>query len=268
MATINIIIKGIAICYQKEIAGKKVWRILFPFNECHTTKFGYEKGNEKVFVGHLAKAKSKIEVTRSAGGGSAGSSARFNNQVLDLTTNSVITTHSKVALKSGWDTRGVLLTIPSVFFDIRMTLLEYEDTRLLDQIFLYNPDEATEQILYDRDSSTTVLDVAHSITGEIQLRAEETLSVETDEHSIFTTEPNTDYTLIFDNDCDEILELPDGTYRNDMEMIYQLFQEPNHTNRKFLVQGRGNPAEPPNLLRGKPCLVVKVSDPVSVQDLP
>jgi hypothetical protein len=267
MATISIIIQGIAICYQKEIEGKTVWRILFPFNHCHTVKFEYEKGADKVFVGHLGTPKSRVEVTMN-GATSASSTEEFDNQVLDLTTDTVIRTHSKIALKSGWDERGVLLTIPSIVFDVRDTLLDFPENRLLDEIFLHNPDGPTEQILYDKASSAIVLDVAHSITGRIQLKAGEALSVKIDENTIFTTEPNTNYTLIFDNDCDEIEELPDGTYRNDMEMIYTLFQDTSHANRKFLVEARANLSIPPNLLQGKPCLVVKVTDPISVQDLP
>lgn len=268
MATINIIIKGIAICYQKEIEGKKLWRVLFPFNDCHSVKFSYDKGSGEVFVGHLGKAKSRVEIVPEAENRDAGATEKFQKTVLDLTADTAsIKTHSKISLKDKWDKRGILLTIPSVVFDVRKTLLDFCETRDLD-IFIHNPADDSVQILYTCGNSSAQIDIAHSIKGEISLEAGITLSVKTDDNIVFTVKPDTDYTLIFDNDCKEVTTLPDGSYKNDMEMIYELLEEPEHTDHKFLVKGEGNPVEPPDLLRGKPCLVVKVSDPTSIESLP
>lgn len=265
MSTINIIIKGIAICYQKVIDGKNVWRILFPFNECHTVKFSYNKGAGEVFVGHLGKAKSRVEVALQPEAGPASSTQEFDEKVLDLTSGDAsLETHSSIASKEKWEERGILLTIPSAVFDVRKTLLDFSINQGLN-IFLYNSKNGAIQILHNSNGSGQTRDIAHSITGRIVLEKKGALSVKTDTNTVFTAEPDTDYTLTFDNDCNE---LPKGRFKNDMEMIYELLEEPEQADRKFLVKAEGGTAEPPDLLKGKPCLVVKISDAKSIESLP
>ena len=272
--TINIIIKGIGICYLKNVQGKDVFRVLFPFNECHSVKFSYETGGRTVFVGHLGKAKSKIEVTAtSAASNLASVTEQFRTEVFDLTAGKAeLTTHPQIYPKAGLDERGVVLTIPSVSFDVRHTL-RYFDVNSPEKMIIYvaDSDGAPDQIIND---------LAHSITGQILLGAGGTVSVKTDEGNIFTSRPDSACTLIFDNDCKEVTHKPDGSYKNDMEMLYELVEEPGHTTRKFFVSGREkNPTpkieaagtfltEPPQLVQGKPCLIVKVSDTDSINRLP
>ena len=49
MTTVDIIIKGVALCYKKDVGGKKFWRVLFPFDgetgeeHCHLVNFLWKK---------------------------------------------------------------------------------------------------------------------------------------------------------------------------------------------------------------------------------
>jgi hypothetical protein len=256
-STIEIIVKGIAICYKKTIAdGRTVWRVLFPFNDCHSVKLSCDMGGETIFLGHLGSSKSKIEIVTGSTTSSTGSTTDFK-EVLDLTSDGSdpahpLVTHASLQKKSGWDERGVALTIPNMYFDVRNSLRDFAEIGN-SEIYLEDTEGGIEQ---------PIEDIAHSVRGTIDLSGGETASIIIDGRTIFTSQPEVSCVLVFDNDCKE--EHPD--HPNDMVMIYQLVEEPGNEDRMFLVKGRAKAdgdknlmSEPPNLLGGKPCLVVKVS---------
>ncbi|HEY0428336.1 MAG TPA: hypothetical protein VGC76_11180 [Pyrinomonadaceae bacterium] len=248
---VYVLIKGVAICYKKD----NLWKILFPFDDCHSVKLSYKTGTREVFLGHFGQAKGKIEIITNQAAFPPQSSGEFDHEVVNLTDAGV--THQSIVPKSGWDSKGILLTIQNANFDVKNRLEDFPEAIAGLDIFL--TDRNVDKKFGENEH------IAHSVEAKIQLSENEFVKVNIGRTELFTTEPGNTYNLIFDNDCDKPLKAPK---RNDMEMFYELIEEPNDRSRKFVVEGRpkhGTPTpksnrnEPPDLLQGKPCLVVKAS---------
>lgn len=249
--TVNVLIKGVAICYEKD----NLWKVLFPFDGCHSVKVSYKVDGREVFLGHFGQVNNRLSISTDQQQIPPQSSNQFKQEVLDLTDPSG-KTHPTVMKKQGWNDRGVLLTIKNINFDVRHKLKRDfpNSVRNLDLIL-------TDRVTERRFGAAE--DVAHSVEGNINLKGNETVTITTAAGTnIFTSEPGNAYEITFDNDC----ELPNPSGKNDMEMFYELIEEPGKPNRKFIIEGKrtGDPvpgpkAIPPSLLEGKPCLAVQVT---------
>lgn len=269
MATlVKIIIKGVAICYKKN----NLWKVLFPFDDCHTVKLNYEHGAEKGFLGNFGRTKCKIEVTTNQTLVPPSSSGQFDEEILNLTSDSSnntgktfpYITHQAVKAKEGWNTRGVLLTMQNTNLDVNDSLKEdFSDS--LQGYDIYLTDKNTDKRI---DFNQAGIEIAHSIEGKIGLDGENIITVKVDNTEIFTTVPGGTYIFTFNNDCEG---KPKPPKTNDMEMFYEVIEDANpQANRKFVIEGRPNGqvvnrSIPPNFADGKPCLAVEVT---KVEGLP
>ncbi|MDQ3800769.1 MAG: hypothetical protein M3384_15080 [Acidobacteriota bacterium] len=302
MATnVDIIIKGVAICYMKE----GDWHILFPIDEkrCHSIKFTYKEGDNKESEPQsLADSLETIRITTTSASATTGETRNFSRYVFNLTSQR---THPRIRRKGDLRGKAVLMVISKAHFSINRYLQDFPFTI---------PD--LEEIVGDTSTKTQIRDtpIAHSAKARITLNTGENLTVQSD----MLAEPhviddnNSSYTLIFDNDCEDVI--PD---RNDMDMFYEVIEEdPGATGSKpgrhFRIGGYGINleqifslqqlvgkvkqsgfgeadieqlrqsgfseadieqlrrilSEPPNFVMGKPCLIVKVTDEESIKTLP
>jgi hypothetical protein len=273
--TVDIIIRGISICYRKG----DVWKILFPIDDlkCHKINFSVRKEDGKDEAkGFLADAPS-INLSVAEAESETGESTNFANTVYDLTGGH---THPKVRLKPN-PGKFVLMTVPNAYFFIDVYL---EDI---------SPDHQIPALVDVGTSAPghTFTSLAHSAKAIIRLKDGGTLTLKAGGFQ-FTTEPGSSYTLTFDNDCDKI---PTG--ENDMDMFYTVIEEFDPatglgSDKQFRIGGVG-PAEdalderflenfsekfferftvfpkpPPDFARGNTCMFGRVSDTESIENLP
>jgi hypothetical protein len=278
-ATIDIIIRGIAICYKKPKSTKvDLWRVLFPFDDenlaagkklCHELNFSSKVGDAPELPGHerpLAKPRGVITIKASQNKLETSSeSDNFKEYALDLTNTATgkPKTHGAVELKEkdteNWRKGTVLMKIdvPAVF-----SVCDYIHELTSEDIFL-NEHNGTVTSGKQHDI------IAHSVKATFELDEDETLQVfnGTDRLETITVEDKKLYTLIFNNDCK--IKRPG---KNDMEMFYEkTIVEPGKPNRKFLItdkledssskKGDAELESIPeiSLAEGKPCLSVYVS---------
>lgn len=278
--TVNIIIKGVAICYKKRIDGKDFWRVLFPFDNenlnkpkgiCHKLNFTWKKDDEPnlpVPPLHptqtqisLAKSRGLITINAPQASGNSGETDSFRKFVFDLTNKTDSTkpiTHNNIVLKNvpadEWRRGTVLMKIdaPATFS---------VDVYLNDLLTPNDPIELNED---DKDGNEvggrrpTFPIMAHSLKATIQLNDTGTLTVNDGSTDIVVVSGSGVYTLVFDNDCKE--KKPN---KNDMDMFYaKTIADDLHPKRKFRIGKRaksGTKSIPPEPEKGKPCLVVDAS---------
>lgn len=261
--TVTIIIKGVSLCYEKDTAGGRVMKILFPFDHCHLIKFFAQKGSEPAqFIRNMGTSNNQIEVVLVDAVSTHNTTTRFKNTVLDMT--EAGKTHDSLVKRFGdfWNETAVLLTIPNAVFDVSDFVQDIQGV----QPHLRRTDS---------EEPKTVLAnlVAHSIQAVIELPVNRQLTVTSPAlPQEFSTQGSNSYILTFDNDC------PEKRGVNDMEMLYNdIIKDPEFPNRQFHVEGpdpipvptptasAGFMVDPPLLAHGKPCMVVRVSKP---DDLP
>lgn len=251
MPTVNIIIKGVALCYRKD----GMWKVLFPFDTCHKVKFSYRKDdNPAVKLSNLAKANNVIEVTASgAADPDQSASSNYRQHILDLTSPGM---HSRISRKTDWNQKAVLMTIENA----KLHIYDYIQDHTGRPVPLVDTERPSEPQTLDM--------VGHSVRAEISLNNAGIVRVRSEGRDILTTDPGASYTLTFDNDCKE-----PRPGKNDMEMLYKAIEEPGKPWRMLLVGGRGSSqkdgiipfTDPPMPEEGKPCLAVGTGDPT---DLP
>jgi hypothetical protein len=266
--TVEIILKGVGICYEK----KDTWKILFPFNECHSVKFSCRKNDEKLTkIGHLAMANCRIDVNVSPErqNREAKRSPNFEKYVLDLThteekkqaqdSSGKVPTHGKVRVKKDkdkkekWREKAVLLSLQNA----EMSVLDYIEDYTDEDILLHEVDTPNRKpIEYS---------LAHWLRAKIDLQPNEELTVKRNNSELLkitsTADKDIVYTLTFDNDCVEVRE-----NQNDMDMYYQIVEDAKNPKRRFrLVSASVNDEAPrvipPGVRGDKPCMFVYVSDP-------
>jgi hypothetical protein len=205
--TVDIIIKGIAICYRKD----DNWHVLFPIDaeECHKIAFSYKKGdNSDLPKGDLAKS-TAINITIAGAGASSVTSetSNFTSHVLDLTSQR---THGKIRSKGDLTGKAVLLTIPHARFSINKYLEEFPSGRIPD---LVETKTGARNPIYT---------LAHSVKGTITLNDGAQVVVESDGlgGGRFVTEPGFSSILTFNNDCEK-----PKPGKNDMDMFYEVIEE-------------------------------------------
>jgi hypothetical protein len=220
-ATVEVIIQGLAICYQKRVDGKKVWRVLFPFDAtCHRIKFDastQQGGNIE-----LAGARRRINITTEPRRNKTDSTSRFKRTVFNLTSGD---THAQLSAKDGWEEKGVLLTMENIRLDLDRPL----------RIRPKKGGKPLELTLTDKDGNKikTLGETAYSIRGKFRLKDRGRVIVKEGSETIFATAPDEDCILTFDNDCKD-----ETAVQSDMEMFYALVGNPDKPDEQFLVESK------------------------------
>jgi hypothetical protein len=264
---VDIIIKGVAICYQKEVEGKTVWRVLFPFDEvvdgkrCHNLYFNWRRetapASRRI---PLAAPNVWINITAVGAETETGEEGNFGNYAFNLTNNDpTYITHRQIKKKDGWADGTVLMTIDNAVFYPMDYIQDLTDERPI--LWGGRPDNLPEQSLQLPGTIT------HSVRARIELVNDGELTVTSNKlpRPVVISEAG-NYTLTFDNDCHTVTR-----GRNDMFMFYEkTIEDVDDPYQWFWI---GAPpldkvSEPPGLAEGKPCLVVKVDDPTSIRNLP
>jgi hypothetical protein len=276
--TVDIIIKGIAICYQK---GNN-WQVLFPVDKegCHKIDFS-SKDQTGSPVTSLAKKADSIEITAKGATSETGADENFVQDVYDLTSED---THGKVRLKEEAG-RYVSMTIPNAHFSINEVFVGQKGQKLADLVDIKHP-----------KLKKPVKRLANSVKGTITLNDGGHVTVKAGEFS-FTTDGS--HTLIFDNDCEKV-----KVGRNDMDMFYEIIEEfdpvsEEKIDRQFRIGGVGVASkksraaasagfgvsvegsgggvgdlgpvpfkDPPGFASGNTCMFAIVSDEESISKLP
>lgn len=222
--TVDIIIKGIAICYRKGAN----WHVLFPIDAdgCHKINFSYKKGdNSDLPIGALAKSTGiNIKIEGGSASSNVGETPNFTNHVLDLTSTR---THPRIRKKGDLTGKAVLLTIPNARFSINKYLEEFPGGKI----------PALEELPAGTKQPLTTL--AHSVKATITLDDGAHAVVESNvlKDGRFPTDAGFSCILTFNNDC----ETPKPE-KNDMDMFYEVIEEFDGTsvrNRKFRIGGVG-----------------------------
>ncbi|HEX9963217.1 MAG TPA: hypothetical protein VGB00_19960 [Pyrinomonadaceae bacterium] len=269
--TVNIIIKGVAICYKKAQDDRRnFWRVLFPFDEegCHKVNYSWRKGDDpdrdKTSLA-IPRGLINIAVSANAAVPVPDESPNFTKYVFDLTdtTTNERKTHSEIRLKSDgeqekWRDRTVLMKIEGpALFSVDSYMIDPTGARPI----LYKH----ENINDDRPVTQLPGTLAHTVRAVIEVPNEGKVTI-TSEGVNKEFSGGGDYTVTFDNDC--AVER-DG--KNDMDMFYEkTIFDPSNDKRRFIVgQRSGDRFEaslgknfvsiPVSLAAGKPCLVVKVT---------
>jgi hypothetical protein len=241
MAKVNIIIKGISMIYHKD---DDIWKILFPFGECHLLKF---KQNENDPGLALASPNRQIEITAQ----NASSEFEIGESYSDFLDLTAEYSHANgVKLQSGWENRAVLMTLENAKISV---------------------DDHTENPHILLKGSTVMLEptnIGYSAKAEIE--GDEVI-VNVSNHPDFPKVFDQDCTLIFDNDCGE------GETRqvSDFQMVYSVI-EIMTSEEQFTVETISKNSDLPivagtkfegeikekykdSLVDGLPCHIVKIS---------
>lgn len=266
-ATVDIIMKGVGLCYRK----KDVWKVLFPFNDCHTVKFSHRKDDEKLEKeGSLKEKCRKIDINISPARQqqTATHTTNFIDRVLDLThtpqQNQVqgkpakVKTHGKVKVRGGWNETSVRLSIQNA----EMSVLDYIQDYTDEDIVLVEDNGGKSA-----QNSEQKIDhpLVHWLKARVTLNQNERLKI-TRDGSDFLEISNPDnsspqYTLIFDNDCVAV-----DHKQNDSDMFYLVIKDSDGSKRQFRIttpdqSGKQTFVIPPNLRESKPCMLAYASDP-------
>jgi hypothetical protein len=240
MATVNIIIKGIAMTYHKEDG---IWKILFPIGDCHELKFKEGDNDPGIF---LAQANRQIQITTQ----NAESEFEIDetySQFLDLTADYSHT--DGVKLKDDWSENAVLMSIGNA------KLSMYEQT-------------TTEHMMLIENSVTLApTNIAYSAQA---VTSGERIIVNVDNETGFPKVYEDDCTLIFDNDCGE----GDERETSDFDMVYNVVEGINAAEERYVVTKVDESIDYPievgkvfeedddtrdPFAKGLPCHIVKVS---------
>jgi hypothetical protein len=225
MAKVNIIIRGVALCYQKS----GVWKVMFPFDQCHQVKLIQQTSDEtQVPLGTLADANNTIEIQTQGATSSTGTDSSFN-QIFDLTGSNAHSSGVKPIIS--WQTGGVLLTIPNAVFHLHGA---YQ----------------VDFILSGNGSEINVGKIGHSSIAKIDLAQTGSISVISGGSEVFSHNGDTPCTLIFDNDCPPVHT---DTGLGDFNMFYDIIEDSANSSRTFEL----NPSSP--LPSSEPCQNVRAS---------
>jgi hypothetical protein len=283
--TVNIFIKGVAICYKKRLYTEYDetyrWRILFPFDDegCHPVNFSWSKeGETSTAPIPLANPRGWINVAVSGEVANPDEveDDDFKNHVLDMTQHTANgrKTHQSLQLldpdgeTERWKEGTVLMTFEG---PAKFSVTEYlEDPRVPELELSEHNGNALAT------SKQKPGKVAHTVQAIIELPGEgEVLITSGGLAKPLPPFSGGVYNLTFDNDCKEV-----KPGHNDMDLFYEkTIIEKAHPQRRFIIGDRApnHPAEsfaaaappldtpdlgtgPPDLAAGKPCLSVKVSE--------
>jgi hypothetical protein len=258
MSTITITFRGVAIGYKKG----EVWKVLFPFNSCHTVKFLVREPDtgEETLIDNFGNAGNRIDLQAGAAVRNSSSPIHFDPNLYDLTS---AKTHGSLVRANNWSDRGVVLTLGPAEFSV----VDY----------LQDPDPyGSSPWLTDGKQEWPIERLVHSVKATLVLEDGDSLNVISEGSTKLTTGADSDHDLIFDNDCPDLV-----ANKNDMHMFYQVVEDGHDPSRRFWIKGKGSAlpskqtaqdidrkkprSNPPNLAGGKPCLFVVAS---SAENLP
>jgi hypothetical protein len=201
MATVNIIIKGIALVYHKDDG---LWKIMFPFGECHETKF--KEGFTDSGI-PLAAANRQIRIRAE----NPSSSFEIDDNYYDFLDLTADYSHVEgVRLKDDWEENAVFMSIENA----KLSVHEYT---------------ATEHMLLSGNNVTFApTNIGYSAEAAINC---ERVVVEVDNHPLFPRVFEQSCTLIFDNDCEQ------GAEReiSDFDMVYNVVEDAQTAAERFVV---------------------------------
>jgi hypothetical protein len=242
MASVNIMVKGIAMNYRKDDG---LWHILFPWGDCHNVKFKESEQDPGIA---LAGENVRIKITTEGAVSQFNAGDNFNN-FIDLTAEY---SHSDgIKAKDGWEEKAVLMTVENAKFSVdRSTNIRH---------FMFLDDKVTlgpQEIGYD---------------GKMEIEADKVI-VEVEGHGEFPKTFSKDCTLIFDNDCGVF----DARKSADFAMLYDVVEDINKPGEQFEMakvtdEMKGSYAAGTvlseeqvvtvrdSLARGLPCHMVRVS---------
>jgi hypothetical protein len=201
MARVNIIIKGIAMSYHK---GDGLWRILFPFGDCHEIKFKEDQESSGI---SLAGENRQIQITTE----NASSVFEIGDNYKDFLDLTADYSHSNgVRMKNGGAQKSVLMSIENAKLSV------YEYTK-------------NEHMLINQDNVT----FAPALIGYSALATidSEKVFINVNGHADFPKVFEEDCTLIFDNDCGE----GDTREISDFDLVYNVVEGVVAEEKRFVV---------------------------------
>jgi hypothetical protein len=201
MASINIIIKGIAISYHKNDG---LWKVLFPFGECHQVRYK-ESDNDPGIP--LAEINQRIRITTENADSTFEIGENYND-FLDLTAD--YSHKNGVRMKDAWDENAVLMSIENA----KVSVYEYTQN----------------EHLMIKEKRVTLAPTKIGYSGIAIIESEKVI-INVDNHPGFPKLLDKDCTIIFDNDCEQ------GETReiSDLQMVYNLVEDPRAANEQFIV---------------------------------
>ena len=244
MATVNIIIKGIAMVYHKDDG---LWKIIFPFGEGHEIKF--KEGFEDLGIPLAGEAREIRILTENAS-----SSFEIDENYYDFLDLTADYSHENgVRLKDDWREKTVLMTIENA----KLSVYEYTET---------------EHMML-KGNNVTFAPTKICYSGQASINCEKVV-IEVDNHPLFPKIFEQSCTLIFDNDCEA------GATReiSDFDMVYRVVEDKEAVAERFVVtkvaedidypivvgtvlDGEDNEINRDPLRTGLPCHLVRVSKP-------
>lgn len=268
MPTIYILIEGVAVGYKHS----NNWRVLFPYDLCHSAAFSYKRGNPSgsgspVFVEHLGSPGPSVKITHNSSATIEPTTPEFDSKAFNLTKSTApLMTHTRLAHKPRWKDKGIFLSIGKATFGVRNTLADSTTNGRIP--FLRRPDGGEDPM----DPANT----AHYVQAEVPLRSSrETFTVKRGSRTLFDNQalgPNSNYTLIFNNDCDS-----QSASVSDMDLVYRLLGDHDGSNKQFCVIGRRprgtkSKLEDNSITTGhsfelgddKPCMFVYITNPTDL----
>lgn len=250
MASVNILVKGIAINYLKD---NGLWHVLFPWGDCHDVKF---KESEDEPGQALANENVRIKITTEGAVSQFVTGEKFNDFV-DLTAE--YSHKDGVKAKDGWEKKAVLMTAENAKFSVN------ESTRIPHFMFVENPTSLEKRVTLGPRNI--------GYDGKLEINADK-VTVEVDGHEDFPKTYMKDCTLVFDNDCGVFDERKEA----DFDMLYNVIEDAANPGEKFemakvtdqmngsfaagtvLTEEQGHRVRD-SLARGLPCHQVRVSKP-------
>lgn len=201
MAKITVDIKGIAMIYHK---GDGIWKILFPFDGCHTVKF-----SSSLDAGEISLAgQSHVRVITENPLSRFGIGSNYD-AFLDMTADYMH--EDGVKAKSDWQQKGVLLAIENAVFSV---------------------DEMTKSKYRVTEEGKTKKDFAYiGYSGKAEIESEK-VTVEVPGLAGFPRVFDEDCRLVFDNDCRQF----DLRETSDFQMFYSLIEDRINPGRQFTTE--------------------------------
>ena len=244
MATVNIIIKGIAMTYHKD---DDIWKIIFPIGEGHELKF---KESPEALGIALAEADRQIYITTENPITTFEIDDNYND-FLDLTGSY---SHANgIRLKDGWSENAAFMTIENA----KLSVYEYTETK--------------HALLKNNQVTFAPVQIGYSAQATIESKS---VTVNVNNHPDFPKVFDTDCTLIFDNDCEQ------GETReiSDFDLAYNIIEDIETAEERFVVTKVPENIDFPVFVgtvfdsvmhekcrdpfaRGLPCHIVRVSKP-------
>lgn len=208
MTKIAIIITGIALSYQKE----NLWKVLFPFNECHKIKYRYFTDGQWSHPSvPLASPNRRIEI-RPTLPTTAHSIGNYYNDFIDFTGSYA---HNGGLDLLDWYNHGILLTIPNAsfgIFEFINTKCVLEETTSSPNPTVFGPEIAGySAIAHIETSPQGYVDLVQIDGGE----------------ELVLQNFSADTYLWFDNNCDQ------DTPTSDTFMLYNLVKGKGADSRRF-----------------------------------